>query len=230
MKRAAEDEYPTPPRSVKKIRIRRRPVAKPADLPPPSLKRKHTPSPINLSPKSRAMATIKAVHKVAKPPKGFYNEDLFDLSSRRLINPLPVKYECWPQESSPAGGSTGPITEPDIEPRFWYPAPIEDDIKKALFLHPSSRRIVWVGRHAEAKLEEEVKKYHRVKDLWLFEASDAYMPGYDKKTEFIASVYEDEMLSPWVVCWLSELIGEAEVGRILDHIEVNLEKSLAETK
>lgn len=227
MKRAAEDEYPTPARSIKKIRIRRRLVTKSADLPPPSLKRKNTPDPLSLPPQGQRMADVKAVHKAAKPPKGFYNEDLFDLSSRRLINPLPVKYE-WRVQKSATSAGTSPTPEPDIEPRFWYPAPIEDDIKKTLFLHPSHRRVVWVGRLAEAKLKEEVKKYHRVKDLWLFQASDAYMPGYDEKAEFIASVYEHEMLSPWVVCWLSELIGEAEVGRILEHIEVNLEKSLAE--
>lgn len=228
MKRAAEDEYPTPARSIKKIRMRRRFVTNTADLPPPSLKRKNTPHPISLPPKGQKMANIKAVHKVVKPPKGFYNEDLFDLTSRRLINPLPVKYEWRVQKSTtPAGTSPSPSPEPDIEPRFWYPAPIKDDIKKALFLHPRRRRVVWVGRLAEAKLKEEVRKYHRVKDLWLFQASDAYMPGYDEKAEFIASVYEHEMLSPWVVCWLSELIGEEEVGRILGHVEVNLEKSLA---
>ena len=224
MKRAAEDEYPTPPRSTKKVRIRGTVVAKAADLPAPSLKRNKIPDPIRLLPRSRRMDNIKAVHKAMEPPKGFYNEDLFDLSSRRLINPLPVKYEWRVQKSSP---TTTPSPERAIEPRFWYPAPIKDDIKKTLFLHPSNRGIVWVGRLAEAKLKEEVKKYHRVKDLWLFQASDAYMPGYDKKAEFIAEVYEHEMLSPWVVCWLRELIGAEEVGKILEQIEVNLEKSLA---
>lgn len=234
MKRAAEDEYPTPARSIKRIRIRRRVITKITDLPPPSLKRKNIPNPICLPPKSRKMANVKAVHK---PPKGFYNEALFDLSSRRLLNPLPVKYEWRPQKSTTtAGAGAGPSPSPspeeeeDIEPRFWYPAPIEDDIKKTLFLHPSRRGVVWVGRLAEAKLKEEVDKYHRVKDLWLFQASDAFMPGYDEKAEFIASVYEDEMLSPWVVCWLSELIGEEVVGRILGHLEVNLEKALAVMK
>lgn len=228
MKRAPEDEYPTPARSVKKIRIRIRGtvVAKVADLPQPSLRRKKTPNPISIPPRSPIMDNIKAVHKVAKPTKGFYNEDLFDLSSSHLINPLPVKYERL-THTSPL---TSLSTESDIEPRFWYPAPIEDDIKKTLFLHPSNREIVWVGRLAEAKLENEIKKYHRVKDLWLFQASDAYMPGYDKKAEFIASVYEHEMLSPWVACWLTELIGEEEVVNILEHIEANLEKSLAEMK
>lgn len=228
MKRAAEDEYPTPARSTKKIRIRRRFVTKAVDLPPPSLKRKNPPNPILLPSKSRTMANIKAVHK---PPKGLYNEGLFDLSSSRLINPLPVKYEWRPQKTTTTDDTTtttSPGPEPDIEPRFWYPAPIKDDIKKMLFLHPSRRGVVWVGRFAEAKLKEEIKKYHRIKDLWLFQASDAYIPGYDEKAEFIATVYEEEMLSPWVVCWLSELIGEAEVGRILEHIEANLEKSLAE--
>lgn len=231
MKRAAEDEYPTPARSIKRIRIRRRVITKTTNLPPPSLKRKNIPNPICLPPKSRKMANVKAVHK---PPKGVYNEALFDLSSRRLLNPLPVKYEWRPQKSNTttavAGPSPSPSPEEDIEPRFWYPAPIEDDIKKTLFLHPSRRSLVWVGRLAEAKLREEVDKYHRVKDLWLFQASDAFMPGYDQKAEFIASVYEDEMLSPWVVCWLSELIGEEEVGRILGHVEMNLEKALAEMK
>ena len=35
------------------------------------------------------------------------------------------------------------------------------------------------------------------------------------------------MLSPWVVCWLRELIGEEVVGNILEHIEANLRRSLA---
>jgi len=151
MKRAPEDEYPTPARRIKKIRIRRRLVAKAANPPRPSLKRKKTANPIVVPSRSPVMDK-KAVHKVAKPPKGSYNEELFDLSSYRLINPLPVKY-----------GHTSPLTsnESDVEPRFWFPAPIEDDIKKTLFLHPRNREIVWVGRLAEAKLEEEVKKYHR---------------------------------------------------------------------
>lgn len=223
MKRAAENEYPTPARSIKRIRLRRRFVAKAADLPPPSLKRKNIPDPISLPPKSRKMANVMVVHK---PPKGSYNEDLFDLSSRRLLNPLPVKYEWRVQKST----SPSPSPETNIEPRFWYPAPIKDNIRKTLFLHPSRRGVVWVGRFAEAKLKKEVSKYHRVKDLWLFQASDAFMPGYDNKPEFIASVYEEEMLSPWVVCWLSELIGAEAVGRILEHVEVNLEKSLAKMK
>lgn len=225
MKRAAEDEYPTPPRAIKKIRIRSKFVVETADVPPPSLKRKITPKPISIPRNSRTMANVKAVHKATEPPEGFYNEALFDLSSRRLIDPLPVKYE-WRPPKSPL--TTSPSPSPDIEPRFWYPKPIEDDIKKVLFIHPKNRNIVWVGPHAKAKLEEEVKKYHRVKDLWLFEASDAFLPGYDIKAEFIAKVYEHEMLSPWVVCWLSELIGEAEVGRILDCVQMNMEKSLAE--
>ncbi|KKY38343.1 hypothetical protein UCDDA912_g01661 [Diaporthe ampelina] len=225
MKRAAENEYPTPPRSIKKIHIRLKFVAKTADIPPPSLKRKNTPKPISIAHNSRTMANVKAVHKAAQPPEGFYNEDLFDLSSRRLIDPLPVKYEWRAHKSAP---TTSPSPSPDIEPRFWYPKPIKDNIKKTLFIHPNNRKIVWVGPHAKAKLKEEVKKYHRVKDLWLFQASDAYLPGYDNKAEFIASIYEQEMLSPWVVCWLRELIGEAEVGRILECVQVNLEKSLAE--
>lgn len=226
MKRSPEEEYPTPARSIKKIRVRGTFVPKAATLPPPSLKRTKTPNPIFIPPRSLMMDKIKPVHKVAKPPKGFYNEELFDLSSSHLINALPVKYERL-THTSPLTSSS---TDTAIEPRFWYPAPIEDDIKKTLFIHPSNREIVWVGRLAEAKLENEIKKYHRVKDLWLFQASDAYMPGYDKKAEFIASVYEHEMLSPWVVCWLTELIGEEEVANILEHIEANLEKSLAEMK
>lgn len=225
MKRAAEDDYPTPARSIKRIRIRQSFVTKAANLPPPSLKRKNIPDPISLPPKRGRTANVMAVHK---PPKGFYNEAIFDLSSRRLLNPLPVKYEWRVQKSTtPAGTSPSPSPEPNIEPRFWYPAPIKDVINKTLFLHPSRRGVVWVGRLAEAKLKEEIRKYHRVKDLWLFQASDAFMPGYDDKAEFIASVYEDEMLSPWVVCWLSELIGEQAVGRILERVQVNLEKSLA---
>lgn len=103
------------------------------------------------------MGNIKIARRVTKLRKGPYNEELFDLTSCRLINPLPVKYELL-THSSP---STGSINESDIEPRFWFPAPIEDDIKKKLFLHPRNRGIVWVGRLAEAKLEAEVKKYHR---------------------------------------------------------------------
>ncbi|KAK2610790.1 hypothetical protein N8I77_004191 [Diaporthe amygdali] len=235
MKRAAEEEYPTPARSSKKIRIRQSPDAaaiKAIKLPKirASLERNINLDPIDVPDKWERTEKMKAVHKVVKAPKGLYQEELFDLSSRRLINPLPVKYD-WQAQKSPLTGETLPLSpnpSPEVEDRFWYPAPIADNIKKTLFLHPSSRGIVWAGPFAEAKLKEEIKNYHRVKDLWLFQASDAFMPGYDKKHEFIASVYEDEMLSPWVVCWLSELIGEAEVGKILDHVEVSLKRSLVE--
>lgn len=151
MKRSHEDDYPTPPRSIKRIRIRSGAVAKATNI------QKKAPRAITIPPKSRRMDNIKVVHKVTKPCKGPYNEELFDLTSCRLINPLPVKYELL-THSSP---STSTGTESDIEPRFWFPAPIEDDIKKRLFLHPRNRGIVWVGRFAEAKLEAEVKKYHR---------------------------------------------------------------------
>ncbi|KAG8165200.1 hypothetical protein KVR01_005475 [Diaporthe batatas] len=217
MKRSPEDDYPTPPRSTKRIRIRIRVEAKATNI------RKKAPKAITIPPKSPSMDKIRVVHKVPKPPKGAYNEEFFDLTSCRLINPLPVKYELLTHASP----STGTRTPSDIEPRFWFPAPIEDDIKKRLFLHPRNRGIVWVGRFAEAKLEAEKKKYHRVKDLWLFEASDAYLPGYDKKAEFIARAFEDEMLSPWVVGWLRELIGAEAVGKILEHVEANLRRALA---
>lgn len=151
MKRSHEDDYPTPPRTVKRIRIRKTAVAKGTNL------QKKAPNPIIIPRKSSRMDKIKVAHKVAKPPKGAYDEERFDLTSSRLINPRPVKYQLL-THSSP---TTGSRAESDIEPRFWFPAPIEDDIKKTLFLHPRNRTIVWVGRLAKAKLEEEVKKYHR---------------------------------------------------------------------
>jgi hypothetical protein len=152
MEQVAEDHYPTPASSARGVQTRRRAAVKATGIPRSSLKRRKTPRPISVPRRCRKMDSIKAVHKVTKPPKGSYNEELFDLSSYRGINPLPAKYE-----------HTSPLTsnESDIEPRFWFPAPIEDNIKKRLFLHPSNQGIVWVGRHAEAKLQEEVKKYHR---------------------------------------------------------------------
>lgn len=238
MKRAAEYECPTPAPSSKKIRVRQSPSAEAKDIDYPkkkaSLKRKIKPAPISLPPKSRMMKKFKAIHKVEKSPKGLCHEEPFDLGSRHLIKPLPVKYEWQAQksllndETTPPSSGPSSSPSPEIEPWFWYPRPVKDNIKKTLFLHPSNRDIVWVGQLAKAKLKKEVKNYHRIKDLWLFQASDSLMPGSDKKHEFIAKVYEHEMLSPWVACWLSELIGAAEVDKILEYVESNLRKSLAE--
>lgn len=151
MKRSPEDKYPTPPCSIKRIWIHRGAAAKATNI------RKKAPKAITMPLKSPKTDNTQVARKVTKPPRAPYKEELFDLTSRRLINPLPVKYELL-THSNPL---TGASTESNIEPRFWFPAPIEDDIKKTLFLHPRNRRIIWVGPLAKAKLEAEVKKYDR---------------------------------------------------------------------
>ncbi|KAL1864451.1 hypothetical protein Daus18300_007683 [Diaporthe australafricana] len=218
MKRAAEYKCATPAPRSKKIRVRQSPSAEAKDIDYPKKQA------------SLKMKNVKAIHKVAEMPKSLCHGELFDLASRHLIKPLPMKHERQAQKSLLNDEAIPPSPSPEIEPWFWYPRPVRDNIKKTLFLHPSNREIVWVGQLAKAKLKKEVKNYHRIKDLWLFQASDSLMPGYDKKHEFIAKVYEDEMLSPWVACWLSELIGAAEVDKILEYVESNLRKSLAELK
>jgi hypothetical protein len=86
MKRAPEDEYPTPSRGVKKIHIWRRSVAKAANPPQPLLKQK-TPNPIPISLRSPTMenTNIALAHRLAQKDSNMSPITKINMSGRVLL-------------------------------------------------------------------------------------------------------------------------------------------------
>lgn len=141
---------------------------------------------------------------------GPWDEDKFHLDYIHLMNPRPTRYTFSSPSPHPATGECG-----KEEPFLSFPTTPQDDIPKTVFLHADHPRLQWGGRWARAKLAREVRKYERVKALWLFEHDHGFLPGYDDKHAFVAAMFARELESPWVLAWLRELIGEEDVDRIL---------------
>lgn len=138
-----------------------------------------------------------------------WDEEKFHLDYPHLMSPCPTRY-TFSTASHPATGGDG-----KDEPFIFLPDTPRDDIPKTVFLHADRPHLRWGGRWARAKLAREVRKYERVKALWLFEHDHGFLPGYDDKHAFVAAVFARELESPWVLAWLRELIGEEDVARIL---------------
>lgn len=145
-----------------------------------------------------------------------WDESSFNLEYPRLVNPRPVEYAWTTQQQDATTGDPGDKHAPL---QCLLPVPPADDITKTIFLHPARPGLRWGGRWAAAKLAREVEKYERVKEFWLFEHDHGFLAGYDDKHAFVAAVFARELGSPWVVGWLRELLGEADVGRVLAALE-----------
>ncbi|KUI62464.1 hypothetical protein VP1G_09577 [Cytospora mali] len=223
-KRDASEAYASPPSTKKRIRLSLSPNGKNkievvSVLDKPSeIKRDKKPRHIVLS-KRNYVDNVYPMHNEVLTPQEHWDEKSFDLSSPRLVRPLPLRYTLVEEKNPMTGGPCDRAYVPDI------PA---DDIKKVLFLNPKYTNIRLVGKWAERKLAEEIAKYDRVKRFWLFNYGYAYCPGWDCKHEFVAATFAEELQSPWVVAWLAELIGRKDVYTILDHLEWKMAKELRE--
>lgn len=216
-KRAASEEYPTPPPTEKKIKLVFRPASKDHpetfDVEDTDSKKKRWNKPMRIMvPKRQAMATsTMADHKT------LWEEKHFDLQSPLLDRSAPLKYTTIEVKSPRTGETQDQVCVPD--------SPL-DNIRKVLFLHPLHTGIKWVGAHAERKLAAEKAKYERVKEFWLFGYGHAYCPNWDQRHQFVAETFHEELQSPWVLAWLAQLIGPDNVYQILDHLEQKMTKAL----
>lgn len=101
-----------------------------------------------------------------------------------------------------------------------FPIAPADDIEKSLHVGHGSRHTKWTGFWAEQKLQKEIAKYEAIKEFWLFNYAIStvvpFLAGLDKKEEFCAGLFSEELQSPWVRCWLREFLGD----EIMDAIEI----------
>lgn len=221
-KRTASEAYPSPPPTKKTIRISLSPDGNnkvkvmTVEHKPSEMKRNNKPRPIVLS-KRNNVDNVYPVHYETLTPQELWEEKHFDLSSPRLVQPLPLRYKLVEEKSPLTGGLYDLVLIPEM------PA---DNIKKDLFIHPKHTNIRWVGEWAERKLTKEIGMYERVKKFWLFNYGYAYCPSWDCKHEFVAMEFSEEMQRPWVVAWLAELIGRRDVYMILGHLEWRMTKEL----
>lgn len=190
----------------------------------------HKPHEKNDGQKQKRPATIKLVTTRqttnpspdnTRPPPGcrlnptdLWDESAFNLSSPRLVKPHPLKYIWSTFETSTDGDKVTKHHTPSC-----LPVAPADDIPKTMSIHPDRPGMRWTGAWAKAKLAVEVERYERVKAFWLFENDFGFLAGLDDKHEFVASVFARELDSPWVVGWLRELIGEEDMGKIMDASE-----------
>lgn len=223
-KRAGTEAYPSPPPTKKRIRMSLSPdgshklAVVDVEAKPSLMKRDNKPRPIVVS-KRNDVDDVYPTHHHVRAPQDDWEEWRFDLSSPRLVRPLPLRYTRVGLQNPRTGSMYDSVHVPGVP---------DDNIEKVLFLHPERAGIRWVGRMAERKLAEEVRKYERVKTFWLFNHGYAYCPGWDRKHEFVAAHFAEEIQSPWVAAWMAELIGRRDVYLILDHLEWRMKKQLEE--
>ncbi|ROW16140.1 hypothetical protein VPNG_01785 [Cytospora leucostoma] len=223
-KRAATEAYPSPPPTKKRIRMSLSPdgnhklAVVDVEAKPSLMKRDNKPRPIVVS-KRNDVDDVYPTHHHVRTPQDDWEEWKFDLSSPRLVRPLPLRYTRVELQNPHTGSMYDSVHVPGTP---------EDNIKKDLFLHPERSGIKWVGEMAEQKLAEEIRKYERVKKFWLFNHGYAYCPGWDCKHEFVAAHFAEEIQSPWVAAWMAELIGRKDVYLILDHLEWRMRKQMEE--
>lgn len=222
-KRAASEVFPSPPPTKKTIRINIRSdgndklkVATVEHKKPSKMKRNNKPRPIVLS-KSNKVDNTLPVHHEPLTPQQLWEEKRFDLSSPRLIRPLPQRYKLIEETGPLASGPDSRVFIPDV------PA---DDIRKVLSINPSRAGMRWAGGWAKGELAREVAMYERVKGFWLFNYGYAYCPSWDFKHEFVAAEFAEEMQRPRVVAWLAELIGREDVCLVLEYLEGRMAKEL----
>ncbi|ROV91757.1 hypothetical protein VSDG_06457 [Cytospora chrysosperma] len=223
-KRAALEAYPSPPPTKKRIRISLSPGGNTnlevvsIEHKPSEMKRDNKPRPIVIS-KRNHMNNADPVQHETPTPQELWEEKRFDLSSPRLVRPLPLRYKLVEEKSLLPGGTYD---------RTYIPETPADSIKKELVVHPRHPNIRWGGVWARRKLAEEVAKYERIKKFWLFNYGYAYCPSWDCKHEFVAMEFAEEMQSPWVVAWLAKLISHKDVYLILEHLEWGMMKEMGD--
>ncbi|ROW11628.1 hypothetical protein VMCG_01545 [Cytospora schulzeri] len=221
-KRAVPVAYPSPPSTKKRLRIRlssdgnEKLEVVGIEHKPSEMKRNNKPRPIVVS-KHNYVDDVCLVHHETTTPQELWEEKRFDLSSPRLVRPLPLRYKVVEDKSPITGGFYDRVCIPDM------PA---DNIKKDLVVHTEHPKLRWGGVWAQGKLAEEVAMYERVKKFWLFNYGYSYCPSWDCKHEFVAVEFAEEMQRPRVVAWLAELIGRKDVYLILDHLEWRMTKKL----